>query len=184
MQRIKTRPDAYEQTSIVHPNKKSKEIAHSYVHGVTGKTQYNWTRGLCAVALIATLSFHYHESCAIPMIRYGNYSHSISKDLHCKITPDVFPVFYAIAGGSVTGVFNSALNYYNANWLSAKPYAFLVGAYVITMLVYEYDTHKLVAPAVYPICGGLTLSCLLDLIKIFFTIPPKPNPIKKSLQIL
>lgn len=35
------------------------------------------------------------------------------------------------------------------------------------------------APVVYPICGGLTLSCLLDLIKIFFTIPPKPNPLKK-----
>jgi hypothetical protein len=36
-----------------------------------------------------------------------------------------------------------------------------------------------VIPVVYPICGGLTMSCLLDLLKSHFTKQPKPNPIKR-----
>lgn len=179
LQRIKTNPNSYLQTQIAIPSEESKKSARSYVHRVTGKYQYNCTRVICAVALICSLYSHYSQSCALPMITQGNYSHNIGESANCKITPDVFPVLYAIAGGSVIGAFNSGLNYYNTNWLNAKPYAFLVGAYVITTLVYNFDTHKLVAPVVYPICGGLTLSCLFDLIKIFFTIPPKPNPIKK-----
>ncbi|MBA4260327.1 MAG: hypothetical protein C0446_14285 [Chitinophaga sp.] len=179
LQNIKSNPNHYTQLPMVTPSQKSKDRALSYVNKVTGKYLFYSAEILCACTMLYSLYAYYSQSCALPMITKGNYSHSIGESAHCKITPDVFPVFYAIAGGSVTGVFNSGLNYYNTNWLNAKPYAFLAGAYVITILVYNFDTHKLVVPVVYPICGGLTLSWLLDLIKIFFTIPPKPNPIKK-----
>lgn len=137
LQRIKNNPNNYTQTQIEIPSEESKKRAHSYVYRITGKYQYDCARAICAIALVSSLYSHYSQSCALPMITQGNYSHSIGESSNCKITPDVFPVFYAIAGGSMTGAFNSGLNYYNANWLNLKPYAFLVSAYLITTLVYN-----------------------------------------------
>jgi hypothetical protein len=77
LQRIKTDPNSYMQTHIAPPSEESKKRAHSYVHKVTGKYQYDCTRAICAGALIYSLYSHYSQSCALPMITQGNYSHNI-----------------------------------------------------------------------------------------------------------
>jgi hypothetical protein len=163
----------------VNLSDESKTKARSYINRVTGKYLYDGTRGICALALLYSCYAYYSQSCAYYMITQGNYTNSVADSSNCKITPEVFPVFYALGGGSVTGAFNTGLTYYNVNWSNLKPYAFLATSYLVTLLCYKFDIHHLVAPVVYPICGGLTLSCLLDLIKTYFTISPKPNPIKR-----
>jgi hypothetical protein len=146
----------------VNLSDESKTKARSYINRVTGKYLYDGTRGICALALLYSCYAYYSQSCAYYMITQGNYTNSVADSSNCKITPEVFPV-----------------TYYHVNWSNLKPYAFLATSYLVTLLCYKFDIHHLVAPVVYPICGGLTLSCLLDLIKTYFTISPKPNPIKR-----